>query len=139
VKPPASTNYKMVDSQIELPDSIGKRAGIQPVVRLSANGRERAEVMIGTPVTFSAVVEVPSNTGKVVAAEWDFEGRGNYPVVEQLGDLKLTLKTTQTLKPHTHSLSPVLTSRCFASHHNEKAIRKLPMPGSRTSAACGLW
>ncbi|HVQ63107.1 MAG TPA: hypothetical protein VMT78_01160 [Terriglobia bacterium] len=104
VKPPASTNYKMVDSQVEVPDSVAQRAGIQPVVRLSANGRERAEVTVGTPVTFSAVVEVPSNTGKVVAAEWDFEGRGNYPVVEQLGDLKLTLKTTQTLKT-THSFA----------------------------------
>jgi hypothetical protein len=98
VKPPASTNYKMVDSQVEVPDSVAQRAGIQPVVRLSANGRDRAETKVGTPVTFSAVVDVPSNTGKVVGAEWDFEGRGNYPVVEQLGDLKptLTLKTTHS-------------------------------------------
>ena len=46
----------------------------------------------------SAVVEVPSNTGRVVAAEWDFDGRGNYPVVEQLGDPKptVTLKTTHS-------------------------------------------
>jgi len=98
VKPPASTNYKMVDSRVEVPDSVAQRAGIQPVVRLSANGRERAEVTVGTPVTFSAVIDVPSNTGKVVAAEWDFEGRGNYPVMEPLGDLKttLTLKTTHS-------------------------------------------
>ena len=48
VKPPASTNYKMVDSQVEVPDSAAQRVGIQPVVRLSANGRERAEVTVGT-------------------------------------------------------------------------------------------
>ena len=86
VKPPASTNYRMVDSQVEVPDSASQRAGIQPVVHVSANGRERADVAVGAPVTFSAVVEVPPNTGKVVAAEWDLEGAGSYPVPAQLTD-----------------------------------------------------
>jgi hypothetical protein len=96
VNPPASTNYKVVDSQVQVPDRADQRAGIQPVVHLSANGRERAEVAVGKPVTFSAIIEAPPNGGKVVAAEWDFEGSGNYPVTEPLSDFKptVTLKTT---------------------------------------------
>jgi hypothetical protein len=94
VKPPTSTQYKMMDSQVEMPEPAAQRAGIQPVVHLSANGRERAEVAVGEPVTFVAVIDVPPSGGKVVAAEWDFEGRGNYPVVEPLADFKpmVTLK-----------------------------------------------
>jgi hypothetical protein len=84
VKPPVSTHYKMVDSQVEVPEPAVQRAGIQPVVSLTANGAARADVAVGAPVTFSAIVEVPPNTGKVVAAEWDFEGAGNYPVAAQL-------------------------------------------------------
>jgi hypothetical protein len=106
VKPPASTNYKMVDSQVEVPEPAAQRGGTQPVVHLSADGRERAEVAVGTPVTFSAVVEVPPNTGKVVAAEWDFEGAGNYPIAAQLTDTnssRVALKTTYSFsKPGTY-------------------------------------
>jgi PKD domain len=98
VKPPASTNYKVVDSQIEVPETAAKREGIQPVVHLSADGRVRADVAVGTPVTFTATIEVPVNGDKVVAAEWDFEGRGNYPVQESLKDFKstVTLRVTHT-------------------------------------------
>jgi hypothetical protein len=99
VKPPASTNYKMVESQVEVPDSAVMRAGTQPVVHVSANGGVRAEVAVGTPVTFSATVDVPAGTGKVVSAEWDFEGAGNYPVKAQLADTnseRVTLNATYT-------------------------------------------
>jgi hypothetical protein len=97
VKPAASTNYKVVDSQIEVPDAAAQRGGIQPVVRLSANGRERADIAVGAPVAFSAIVDVPPNTGKVVAAQWDFEGAGNYPVAAQLtqsNSARVTVKAT---------------------------------------------
>jgi hypothetical protein len=91
---------------VEVPDSAAQRVGIQPVVHVSANGRERAEVAVGTPVTFSAVVEVPPNTGKVIAAEWDFEGAGNYPVSAQLTDSgsdHMTLKATYSFsRPGTY-------------------------------------
>ena len=96
VKPPAGTNYRIVDSQVELPETASKREGIQLVVHLSANGRERVDVGVGTPVTFTAVIEAPVKADKVVGAEWDFEGRGDYPVVKPLPDLKstVTLKVT---------------------------------------------
>jgi hypothetical protein len=84
VPPPPSTHYKVIDSQIVLPSTAAERQGIQPVVALSVNGAMRADIAVGQPVTFSGVIEVPPGTGKVVSAQWDFEGAGDYPVVGQI-------------------------------------------------------
>jgi hypothetical protein len=78
IKPPA-TRYNIVDAQVKVPDSAHERGGIQPVVALAANGGVCAEVSAGETVTFTAKIEVPPGAGKVVAAEWDFEGIGSYP------------------------------------------------------------
>jgi hypothetical protein len=80
--PPPSTNYEWVDGQILLPATAAGRRGIQPVVQLTANGSERADVAVGEPVAFSALVDVPPGAGTIVAAEWDFDGSGDYQVVE---------------------------------------------------------
>jgi hypothetical protein len=97
--PPPSTNYKIVDGQVCLPETAEERKGIQPVVTVKANGGERAEVAAGENVEFTAVIEVPPGTGTVVGAKWDFEGAGDYPVAEQFDDTnssfsRLPLKTT---------------------------------------------
>ena len=84
VEPPSSTNYKVVDGQIVVPATAGERKGVQPVVTLSANGGARADVDVNQPVTFSAIVEVPPNTGRVVAAEWDFDGQGTFPITQKI-------------------------------------------------------
>ena len=106
VPPPASTSYKVVDSQILVPPTAAERKGLQPVVAVTANGGARAEVAVGTPVAFSAIVEVPPNTGTVVAAEWDFEGAGNYPIAAELAGTtssRVTLKATYSFaKPGTY-------------------------------------
>jgi hypothetical protein len=52
------------------------------VVHLTANGAARADVAVGEAVEFTAVVEVPPGTGTIVAAEWDFEGNGDFPITE---------------------------------------------------------
>ena len=97
VPPPASTRYQVVDGQVEVPESArSRRGGIQPVVELKANGWERAEVKVGQPVTFTAKIEVPPNTGEVVAAEWDFLGVGDYPTAEPLRDPSATVTLTRT-------------------------------------------
>jgi hypothetical protein len=80
VPPPPSTNYKVVDGQIVVPGRAGERLGIQPVISVEADGAARAEVQVGKPVRFSAIIELPPNTGKIVAAEWDFVGEGTFPV-----------------------------------------------------------
>jgi hypothetical protein len=72
--PAATTNYKVVDGQVIVPQTAEERKGIQPVVTVKANGGKRADVKVGQQVTFTAEVEVPRNTGKVVVAAWHFEG-----------------------------------------------------------------
>lgn len=115
-RPPAETRYEVVDSQIQVPATAALRKGIQPVVELKVNGGESAEVEVGQPVTFAAKIEVPPNTGKVVFAEWDFMGVGDYPVAEQVREPKpsVTLEATHTFsKPGTYF--PVLR----ATSHRE--------------------
>ena len=84
ISPPATTNYKIVDGQVIVPATATERKGIQPVVDVKANGGERAEVKVGEPVTFTAEIEVPPDTGKIVIAEWDFEGIGTFPSPENV-------------------------------------------------------
>jgi hypothetical protein len=78
--PPDETRYRVVDSQIVVPATAAERKGLQPVVELKVNASERADVAVGQTVGFSATIESPPGTGKIVAAEWDFEGVGDYPV-----------------------------------------------------------
>lgn len=101
IEPPASTAYQIVDGQVVVPPTAAERKGIQPVVTLQANSRVRAEVTVGEPVTFNATIEVPPGAGTVVGVEWDFEGRGDFPVVENFDETRaghacLTLTATHT-------------------------------------------
>ncbi|MFI5045970.1 MAG: hypothetical protein ACHQIG_02815 [Acidimicrobiia bacterium] len=82
IAPAPSTQYEIVGGQVFLPATAAQRRGIQPVVALTANGGERADVAMGEPVEFSALVEVPPGGGTIIAADWDFEGTGDYPVTE---------------------------------------------------------
>jgi hypothetical protein len=77
--PPASSEYEIVDGQVVVPATAGERRSIQPVVTVTANGRDRAEVAVGEDVRFVADVDVPPGTGTIVTAEWDFEGAGDFP------------------------------------------------------------
>ncbi|MFW9894934.1 MAG: PKD domain-containing protein, partial [Candidatus Thorarchaeota archaeon] len=106
IVPPASTTYKVVDGQVEVPSTAAERKGIQPVVALTVNGGERADVKVGKKVKLSAVIETPPDTGSIVYAEWDFEGAGDYPITEKLKNTKSThleVKTTYIFsKPGTY-------------------------------------
>ena len=84
---PSDTVYKIEDSQVLVPVTAEKRKGIQPVIDLKANGSERAETGAGHEVTFEATIEVPPGTGKVVSAEWDFAGTGDFPVKAEIDEL----------------------------------------------------
>ena len=97
--PPPSTAYEVVDGQVLVPATATARRGIQPVVEMCANGGSRADVAVGETVEFAATIEVPAGVGTVEHAEWDFEGVGDYPVVQKFGDTDsafttLTVTTT---------------------------------------------
>jgi hypothetical protein len=85
-----------VDTQVLVPARAADRGGPQPVVDLQANGGQRAEVAAGEPVSFEGTIEVPPGAGKVVAADWDFEGTGDFPEAEPIGTPARKLSVTRT-------------------------------------------
>jgi hypothetical protein len=79
VAPAASTSYRFsADSGLVLPASAAERGGVQPIVRATANGGQRAAVRVGEPVVFAGFAEQPAGTGTIVSAGWDFEGAGDF-------------------------------------------------------------
>ena len=99
IAPPQSTSYRIDDGKVIVPPSAAERKGIQPVVTLKANDGERADIAAGQSVTFTATIEMPPHAGKVVAADWDFEGARTFAVPAQLPKspaAHVTLKTTYT-------------------------------------------
>jgi hypothetical protein len=66
------------DGQVRVLERACERRGIQPVVTLKVNGRERVDVACGDRVALEANVDVPSGAGTIVAAEWDFVGTGDF-------------------------------------------------------------
>jgi hypothetical protein len=106
IVPPQTTGYRVVDGQVIVPASAGERKGIQPVVALTVNGAKRADVGVGKPVTLTASVQVPPGTGRVVAADWDLDGSGDFATPGQLvmskdGSATVTL-TQGYAKPGTY-------------------------------------
>jgi hypothetical protein len=93
---PAETRYEVVDAQVHVSQDAVQRGGIQPVVQLSANGAARTEVSVGEPMTFEARVEVPPHGGEVIAVEWDYEGRGDYPVTAPICAPKALVRLSAT-------------------------------------------
>lgn len=83
IVPPTSTSYKIEDAQVIIPPTASERKGVQPVVNLTINGKKRVDIKAGKKVNFSAVVELPADTGKIVSAEWDFEGAGTFPIQQK--------------------------------------------------------
>jgi hypothetical protein len=89
-----------------VPQSAVARKGIQPVVKLRANGGVRAEITAGKAVSFTGLIDQPPGTGKIVRAEWDFEGTGRFADQAELthtSPTQATVKATHTFdKPGTY-------------------------------------
>jgi hypothetical protein len=83
--PPPTSEYLVQDGQVRVPASARERKGVQPVVHLTVNGGDRAEVEVGETVSFTAAIGVPPSPGNVVSAKWDFEGSGTYSDAAELG------------------------------------------------------
>jgi hypothetical protein len=76
---PVGTSFEYVDGRVVLPESAAERGGIQPVVSVTANGTNRAEVRVGEEVALDVHAAVPPGAGTVIAVEWDFDGSGRFP------------------------------------------------------------
>jgi len=99
-EPPVNTSYEFSpDGRLTLAEKAGERGGIQPVVNATVNGGVRADVKAGEKVNFEASADVPRGTGRITAAEWDFEGKGTWDLKEKGIDGKsdsIKLKATHT-------------------------------------------
>ncbi|MEO6092837.1 MAG: PKD domain-containing protein [Novosphingobium sp.] len=103
--PPASTQYRIIDGQVVVPATAAQRKGIQPVVTLKANGGARAVVRAGQPVALTGTIAVPPGAGTVVAAEWDFDGKGKFPESSSVapGARSISVATTHSFdRPGTY-------------------------------------
>ncbi|KAL7621604.1 hypothetical protein AAE478_008929 [Parahypoxylon ruwenzoriense] len=77
--PPDSTSYVVTDdTQVQIHDTASERGGIQPTINLTVAGSKTAEITTGQIINFQATIEVPAGTGRIVSAEWDFLGTGEY-------------------------------------------------------------
>jgi hypothetical protein len=109
IAPPATSRYTIEEGQVIVPSTARERRGIQPVPVLKVNGNKQAVVSAGQKVNFAATVEVPANAGKLVSAEWDIDGTGNFAEKVKSKALKpdkqgnVTLRTTHKFdKPGTY-------------------------------------
>lgn len=96
IAPPPETRYRVEDGQVQVPARAAARRGVQPVVALTANGGDRADVSAGQPVELVGVIEVPPGAGVVVSAEWDYDGTGTYADVEAFDEPSDTRQVTRT-------------------------------------------
>ncbi len=105
IAPPASTSYRFDDGQIVVPAGAADRHGVQPVIDLKVAGGVRAEVKAGQKVTFVGKIDVPPGAGAIVAAQWDFDGAGTFPVESEIrsGARSATVTATHTFaRPGTY-------------------------------------
>lgn len=105
IAPPPGTVYEVEQGQVVVPNAANDRKGIQPTIDLNVNGAEKASIKAGEEATFTALVTTPENTGKIVSAEWDFEGEGSFAHAEKIVAAKdsLELKSIHTFsKPGTY-------------------------------------
>jgi hypothetical protein len=78
VTSPASTRYRADGATISVPDRASARKGLQPVVDLSANGRDRVDVKVGKPVLFSPMPRPRLESGRSSPRPGTFAGTGTY-------------------------------------------------------------
>jgi hypothetical protein len=125
---PAGTNFTYADGKVTLPVTAAERRGIQPVVRVSANGGIRAEVEAGEPVSLQVHAETPPGAGTIIAAHWDFDGTGSYPFTHPEVDgtsTHVTLETTHAWdRPGTYFATCLIESRVDKDLH--ATSRRLP-------------
>jgi hypothetical protein len=90
VTPPADTAHEVVDAQVRLLGDGTTRGGVQPTVRLTVGGGDCVHATVGQEVQFVGEAIVPPGTGTVVAAEWDYEGDGDFPETDPAIDGSLS-------------------------------------------------
>lgn len=73
-----SSSYQVQAGQIAASENAVERGGIQPVVKVLANGEKCVHVKIGETVVLTAEAEVPDKVGTLTYVEWSFEGEEDF-------------------------------------------------------------
>lgn len=74
VEPLKSSSYEVKGGQIIIGETANDRKGIQPVIRLRVNNKEKVNIKVGETVTFEVSFDIPENAGQITSMEWSFEG-----------------------------------------------------------------
>lgn len=124
---PPSTTYEFSKGQVTLPATADARGGLQPVVTVTVNGGDRADIGVGESVNIDAVAEVPPGTGTIVSLEWDFDGLGSFPVTEDIDGTQTLVKASQN---HTYDTPGTyfVTARACSNREGDvnAEFRRLP-------------
>lgn len=105
ISPAASTAYHIDDGQVFTPPNATERLGIQPSIQLWVNGGKSARVKVGEPVSLTAVAALPSGTGRLVAAGWNFSGEKGYPVQGVFENLSADGTSAELMTEYSYSES----------------------------------
>ena len=54
---------------------------------------------------FTATIELPPNTGKIIAAKWDFEGGKTFPIVQEIKPSDVLDSRWRVTLTNTHAFS----------------------------------
>ena len=106
VAPLPSTRYRRDSmNQVVLPAKASERFGHQPMVHLTANGGERAEVAINVPVNLVGHMEMPPRAGKIVQYDW-YLGSSDYKFepATKLATPQVRVNATRTVFPSRASM-----------------------------------
>ncbi len=102
IEPLPTSNYKVEDGQVLIPEKVEERLGIQPTVVLQSNGQKCVHVKAGEEVMFEAQVETAPGSGQVTSAQWSFEGEENFPYN---GKIALSDNGTHAVLTNTHTFT----------------------------------
>lgn len=72
ITPASSSAYDIDNGKVLIKANAAERKGIQPIVSLTVNGGERAEIKVGDTIQLSAWVQLPEGSGAIEEITWDF-------------------------------------------------------------------
>ena len=127
VTPPGSTAYRADGAIITVPKRANARQGIQPLVHLSVDGRDRVKIKSGQRVVFVANAKTPRRVGKITSAAWDFDGDGTYDParIGAAKGRKILVGAHRFTKPGTYFVSVKVTSSRTGSKRDVVQVENL--------------
>lgn len=78
IAPAPTSGYELNGGQVLIPETAKQRRGIQPVVRLLADGQKCLELHAGETAVLTAEIELPEGAGQIESVLWDFEATNRF-------------------------------------------------------------